>query len=265
MRGIANRTIHRLTADGCSEPTLDEVVVEEPLAITLASEPWLTTMRTPGEDEALVAGLLLAEGLIASAADVSAIVRCPPDPEDPDRGDTLDVRPGPGHVFAPETRRTVMNSACGVCGRAQIDDLLLRSRVGEGPVSKTHLLAAPDHLQAWQKSFPRTGAIHAAVLLDANGQPIAGAEDVGRHNAVDKAIGRALLDGHLASASILVVSARAGFEIVQKAVVAGLDAVVAVSGPSSLAIDLATKTGLVLLGFARSGRANLYAGSARLV
>ena len=256
--GIGSRARVRLSGAPASE---DAVVVEEPLALTIDGERWLTVMRTPGEDPDLVLGLLFAEGCIDEARDVSAIVRCA-EPDDP--ADVLDVRSGPGRVITAPPRATLSSSACGVCGRERIDDLLPRSRVGTGAVARSVLRGAPARLRPHQPRFAATGALHGAALLDDDGEVLAAAEDVGRHNAVDKVFGRALREERLPRAHVLVVSARGGFEIVQKAVVAGVDAVVCVSGASSLAIDLARAAGLVLVAFARDGDGNVYAGEDRL-
>ncbi|HJK91948.1 MAG TPA: formate dehydrogenase accessory sulfurtransferase FdhD [Polyangiaceae bacterium LLY-WYZ-15_(1-7)] len=265
-RGIARRALHRVGADGpLGERALDEVVLEEPLEVRLAGEPWVTTMRTPGDDPALVLGLLHAEGLVRRARDVARVAPCGT-PGEPGWENTIDVAPGPGVVFDAAVRRgTLVSAACGVCGRATVDDLVGRLEPPRAlPLSRPLLLGAPDALAEHQPTFRRTGALHGAALLDAEGRRLASAEDVGRHNAVDKVVGRLLREERLARAAVLVVSGRVGFEIVQKAAVARVPALVAVSGPSSLAVDLAARAGLVLAAFVRGGRMNVYAGAERL-
>lgn len=258
-KGICRRRVHRRRG-AAWEDAEDEVVVEEPLQIRLAGEPFVTTMRTPGDDEALALGLLWAEGVIASLDDVSAIVRCG-EPGD----QVLDVRPGPGVAFDLDRLRrgTLTSASCGVCGRAQIEDLLARVPEVEGDeVGVEVLRAAARALQEGQPRFARTGALHAAAIFDAAGELLTSAEDVGRHNAVDKAVG-AMLRRSTAGA-ILMVSGRTSFEIVQKAACARLAVVAAVGGPTSLAIDLADRVGLTLVGFLRGERMNVYTHAARL-
>ncbi len=258
-KGVGQRRVHRRQASTWTVDE-DEVVVEAPLQIRLAGEPFVTTMRTPGDDEALVLGLLWAEGVISSLDDVTAIVRCG------ELGDqVIDVRPGPGIAFDLERfrRGTLTSASCGVCGRAQIDDLLTRVPVvGGGAVEVEVLQAAARVLEEGQPRFARTGALHAAAIFDATGGLVASAEDVGRHNAVDKAVGAMLRRD--ATGAILMVSGRTSFEIVQKAACARLAVVAAVGGPTSLAIDLADRAGLTLVGFLREERMNVYAHADRL-
>ncbi len=258
-QGITRRRVHRRDGSDwvCEE---DEVVVEAPLQIRLAGEPFVTTMRTPGDDEALVLGLLWSEGVIARLDEVSAIARCG-EPGD----EVLDVRPGPGIAFDLDRLRrgTLTSASCGVCGRAQIDDLLARvPRVGAAVVDADTVCAAARSLGDAQPRFARTGALHAAAVFDAAGQPVSSAEDVGRHNAVDKAVGTMLRSE--ASGAVLVVSGRTSFEIVQKAACARIGVVAAVGGPTSLAIDLAEQAGVALIGFLRGERMNVYTHPQRL-
>ena len=268
-RGIERR--ERSAYDGgLGAPVSDELVVEAPLSIRIAGEVLVTTMRTPGDDSALALGFLFAEGLIGRARDLGTVAHCGR-PGEEGYGNALEITAGPGAVLdldrlAASRRGTLVSSSCGVCGRASIDDLM--ARVGERPVGPSVdpelLVRAPDILRSGQPAFARTGAIHAAAVLDAAGTLLALAEDVGRHNAVDKVVGRLLRREALAPGQILVVSGRTSFDIVQKAAVAGFEAVVAVSGPSTLAVDLAERSGLVLAGFARGGRMNVYAHPERL-
>ncbi len=246
----------------------DELAVEEPLEIRVASEPLAITMRTPGHDHELVAGFLLAEGLIQSRADLGGIHHCAR-PGSEGAHNTIDVLPAPGAVLELDaTRRgTLTSSACGMCGRKLIEDLLerLRPPAPSPPFSRSFIAGLSSELAQQQPSFQRTGGLHAAgVALNGSGLCVV-REDVGRHNAVDKAIGRLLLDARLpALGALLVVSGRVSFEIVQKALAAGLAGVVGVSAPSSLAVSTASRFGLLLCGFARGEAFNVYAGRERL-
>jgi FdhD protein len=246
----------------------DELAVEEPLEIRVAGEPLAVTMRTPGHDHELVAGFLLAEGLIHSRADLGGIHHCARLGTE-GAHNSIDVLPAPGAVLAIETTRrgTLTTSSCGVCGRQMIDDLLerLRPSAPAPPFERSFIAGLSGELQRHQPTFQRTGGLHAAgIALAATGLRVV-REDVGRHNAVDKAIGRLLLDGELPLlGAILVVSGRTSFEIVQKALAAGLSGVVGVSAPSSLAVSTAARFGLLLCGFARGDAFNVYAGAERL-
>jgi FdhD protein len=242
----------------------DEVAIEEPLEIRIAGDSIAITMRTPGDDHDLVLGFLFAEGIVGSLDDIGSIAHCGR-PGDEGFGNAIDVIPAPGTVLDPERSRrgTLTTSACGVCGRQSIDDLL--SRIAPVPpgerVDPASLERAMVALRGTQTSFARTGGLHAAALFDSEGLLLANAEDVGRHNAVDKVVGR--LVRVQAKASLLVVSGRVSFEIVQKAAVARVGAVAGISAPTSLAIDLAERAGIGLAGFVRDGRANVYSSSAR--
>lgn len=250
------------------EPHPDEVAVEEPLEIRVAGDPLAVTMRTPGHDHELVAGFLLAEGLIRTRADLGGIQHCGRAQTDGARN-TIDVLPAPGAVLAVEfTRRgTLTTAACGVCGRQMIDDLLNRMQPAppSAPFNRSFVAGLSSELAKQQPSFERTGGLHAAGLARERGGLCVVREDIGRHNAVDKAIGRLLLDDQLpAPGALLVVSGRTSFEIVQKALAAGLSGVVGVSAPSSLAVSTAARFGLLLCGFARGDTFNVYAGAERL-
>jgi FdhD protein len=246
----------------------DELAVEEPLEIRIAGEALAVTMRTPGHDHELVAGFLLAEGLIRSRADLGGIHHCAR-PGSAGAHNTIDVLPAPGAVLELEAARraTLTTSACGLCGRKLIDDLLerLQPAAPAASFSQSFIAGLESELQKQQPSFQRTGGLHAAgIALNGAGLCVV-REDVGRHNAVDKAIGRLLLDGRLpAPKAVLVVSGRTSFEIVQKALAAGLSAVVGVSAPSSLAVATARRFGLLLCGFARGDAFNVYSGVERL-
>lgn len=255
------------------EAHAEEVAVEEPLEIRISGEALAITMRTPGSDRELVLGFLLAEGVIASERDVASIAHCGRT-TDEGRENTIDVTLAPG-VRPPideETgmlarRGTIVSSACGVCGRRSIDDLLARAAPlppgGRAPLSV--ITEAVRALRDRQPIFARTGGCHAASLVSFAGEHVATFEDVGRHNAVDKVVGARVRRGALPLRDhLLVVSGRASFEIVQKALAAGIPAVASVSAPSSLAIELARRGGLALAGFVRDDAVTIYAGAERI-
>lgn len=248
----------------------DRVVVEEPLELRIGGEAFSVTMRTPGDDIDLVHGLLHGEGVITGPEDIAVARYC--DGVGPDGLNTynvIDVQLAVG-VRPPDPglrRNVVTNSACGVCGATSIEQVVRDRRSGPStaPISPEALLRGPELLRAGQPAFDRTGGVHAAGLLTADGAMAAVREDVGRHNAADKVIGHALRQGWLpAPDTILVVSSRASFELVQKAVLAGFGALVAVSAPTSLAIELAEESGLLLAGFVRDDRMNVYTQTDRL-
>ena len=233
----------------------DEVAVEEPLEIRVDGVPLTVTMRTPGHDEELALGFLHGEGLIdeAHAAGLT----------DDFAANTVEVQ-GP-LARDPGERRFYTTSSCGVCGKGALEEVAVHApQTGPGPhVERARLAVLPDHLR--QPTFERTGGLHATGLFTAGGELLIVREDVGRHNAMDKVIGRALLDGLLPLAtSILCVSGRLSFELVQKAAVAGAPILVGVGAPSSLAIELAADRGMTLGGFARRGRINIYTGADRV-
>jgi FdhD protein len=250
----------------------DRVAVEEPLQIRVTGEPIATTMRTPGSDHELVAGFLFSEGLIRSARELGTLAPCGRPGED-GYGNVIDVSPGPGTTFdldsAERVRRSsVTSAACGVCGRRSIDDLLARRGRLSDPFRfpSSRLLELTAGLREKQQVFAHTGGLHAAALASAQGAYRVVREDIGRHNAVDKVVGRLLLDDALpASDVVLVVSGRTSFEIVQKALMAQIPIVVGVSAPSSLAVATAARANLTLVGFARDDSFNVYAGQERLV
>ncbi len=257
-------------AQGELEARRDALSVEEPLELRISGDPLLVTMRTPGHDHELAAGLLLAEGLIRSAADLSAMAHCGR-PGEEGYGNALEVTLASGVVIDEtrfEARRgTTLNASCGVCGRRSIDDLTR----GLAPLDAAPRFAASmlseltGKLREQQPNFARTGGLHAAGIASSEGVYRVVREDIGRHNAADKAIGRLLLDGALpASNAVLVLSGRASFEIVAKAWRAGITALACVSAPSSLAVALAARANLLLLGFARDQAFNVYAGVNRL-
>lgn len=254
----------------------DELAVEEPLEVRIgaedgaggdASESLAVIMRTPGQDDELVAGFLYTEGLIAGHEELMGFA--PGSDEDGLPSDNvLEVRAAPGVRLARRvheegySRRFVVNTSCGVCGKNSVAAAcaaLPPLPDGEMRVDPAVLYALPERLRAEQRVFAHTGGLHAAGLFDADGNLLALREDVGRHNAVDKLIGRALLDGRLPLAErILMVSGRLSFEIVLKALAAGLPVVAAVSAPSSLAVDLAQASNVTLAGFLRGTSMNVY-------
>lgn len=252
----------------------DRLAVEEPLEIRVSGPDGATTlgvtMRTPGSDMELVAGLLLAEGLVDGVEDLARIAYCVGERT----GDAVQRynvvtaalrRPARG---ARRERRMTTSTSCGVCGTASIEALRAVGHppVRPGPtVALDWLCQLPEAMRRQQRSFDDTGTVHAAGLAEAGGSLLAVREDVGRHNAVDKVVGWAMLAGRLPRAALaLAVSGRVSFEIVQKALRAGITVVVAVSGATSLAVSLAEDSGITLVGFARGGRCTVYAGPQRL-
>jgi FdhD protein len=254
----------------------DAVVAEEPLQLSLGGERLSVVMRTPGNDVELALGLLFAEGVIGAAGDVRDIRISAESGEaepalkitaDLVESNEIDVRLGAEPRRRPD-RSMLASSACGVCGAVMIEDLKRGlSALPPGPAVEARLVTAlVERLRSSQGVFERTGGLHGAALFTSGGALICGREDVGRHNAVDKVVGRALLDGALpAHDTILLVSGRAGYEIVQKSIAAGIPIVAAVGAPTSLAVALAREFGQTLAGFLRGERFNLYSGPDRLV
>ncbi len=259
-------------ASGARLDRPDTVAVEEPLEVRVGKDPVATTMRTPGDDFDLAIGHLLTEGLLHAADEVSTLMHCTDVGEDGlPTYNVVEVALSPGAVLhrAPRERTESMTSACGVCGSASVDDVRTRSRFAvadDALVLDPGVIASlPDALREQQPVFDRTGGVHAAGLASADGHFLAVREDVGRHNAVDKVVGAVARDRELPfTATILVVSARASFEIVQKAAMAGVPAVVAVGAPSSLAVELATEAGITLVAFTRPPRFSVYSRPDRL-
>ena len=245
----------RLTARITREGQEDRVAVEEPLEIRVGGEPLAVTMRTPGHDEELALGFLYGEGLIDA-----------PRPAGPTADFAANVVDVEGPLLRdPGERRFYTTSSCGVCGKGALEEVAVHAPPpAPGPRVARELLAAlPDRLE--QPEFARTGGLHATGLFDATGELLLAREDVGRHNAMDKVVGRALLDGLVPlSDKLLCVSGRLSFELVQKAAVAGAPVLVGVGAPSSLAVALAADRGLTLGGFARRGKLNVYTGLERV-
>ncbi|OPF81359.1 sulfurtransferase FdhD [Streptomyces antioxidans] len=265
--------------DGAVSTRPDTLVAEEPLEIRLNGKPLAITMRTPGDDFALAAGFLVSEGVLGRADELANIVYCAGATQDGSNTyNVVDVTLAPG-VPVPDItleRNVYTTSSCGLCGKASLDAVRTTARwpLADGPgdaggpavrIEPGTLSALPDRLRAAQRVFDRTGGLHAAALFTPDGELLDLREDVGRHNAVDKLVGRALQQGLLPlSGSVLMVSGRASFELAQKAVMAGIPVLAAVSAPSSLAVDLAAETGLTLVGFLRGTSMNVYAGEQRL-
>ncbi|AWK12097.1 formate dehydrogenase accessory sulfurtransferase FdhD [Streptomyces spongiicola] len=259
--------------DGAATARPDTLVAEEPLEIRLNGRPLAITMRTPGDDFALAAGFLVSEGVVGSASELRSIVYCAGARDDgTNTYNVVDVRLAPG-VPVPDItleRNVYTTSSCGLCGKASLDAVRTSTRfpVADAPpvrIGPGLLSGLPDRLRAAQRVFDRTGGLHAAALFSEKGELLDVREDVGRHNAVDKLIGRAVREDLLPlSRVILLVSGRASFELAQKAVMAGIPVLAAVSAPSSLAVDLAAESGLTLVGFLRGPDMNVYAGEERI-
>jgi FdhD protein len=280
----ASVSVHVVRRDGAATARdRDSLTAEEPLEIRLreesgAAERFVVTMRTPGDDDDLAVGLLFGEGVIAGIGDVAAIG----EPDEPGLAPELArnvrvVTLAPGSARRAPRRATVMGSACGVCGKTSVFDVIAlaaaaRARACQAPsgaavpdltIPAALLTRLPDLLRERQSVFASTGGIHAAGFFEADGTLVVAREDVGRHNATDKAVG-ALLRERRPTPPILLVSGRLGFEIAQKAALAGARIVAAVSAPTSLAVELAEEAGLTVVGFLRGTRFNVYAHPERI-
>lgn len=272
-RITTRKRITRITLGEQSVRREDVLAVEEPLEIRVGGEPLSITMRTPGNDFDLAAGFLVGEGVIAHAAELASIRYCAGTTETGENTfNVLDVELAAG-VAAPDpglARNFYMTSSCGLCGRASIDAVLTKSTHGTAAddlVLDAELLATfPDRLREGQDVFEKTGGLHAAGLFDGRtGELLVLREDVGRHNAVDKVIGWALGAGFLPlRGMVLMVSGRASFELTQKASMAGIPVLAAISAPSSLAVDLAQDVGMTVVGFLRGRSMVVYSGEQRI-
>jgi len=263
--------------DGAAVERDDEVAGEEPLEVRVEPFParpaerfrLAVTMRTPGADFELAAGFLVSEGVVRRREDLRQIAYCT-DPDEPQRYNIVHVALAPGVPFDAERfrRNVYTTSSCGVCGKAAIEQVAAqvpRRPVGSFRVGGELLGSLPGRISSAQRVFGRTGGLHAAALFRPNGELILLREDVGRHNAVDKVVGTRLLAGALPDhGTVLLVTGRAGFELVQKAAVAGIPFLAAIGAPSTLAVSLAQAQGMTLVGFLRSGRFNVYSGSERV-
>jgi FdhD protein len=270
-RTTSKRRIDKIS-NGVATSRGDTLVAEEPLEIRLNGQSLVITMRTPGDDFELAAGFLVSEGVVSRREDVRTIRYCLGAVAD--EGNTynvVDVQLDPD-VELPEftlERNFYATSSCGLCGKASLDAVTTTAQWtvrDDDLMLDTDLLATyPERLRSAQRVFNRTGGLHAAGLFTPEGELIYLREDVGRHNAVDKLVGRALLDDRLPLRhTLLLVSGRASFELVQKAAMAGIPALAAVSAPSSLAVDLAEDVGMTLVGFLRGSSMNIYAGRQRV-
>jgi len=270
-RLTARRPVLRIDADG-RRRVQDTLAGEEPLELRVDGRALSVTMRTPGHDVELAHGFLLTEGVIAGSSEVLTGRYCD-SVDDTGRNtyNVLDIALAPG-VAPPDAsveRNFYTTSSCGVCGKAALDAARLSTRFppGADPVTVTPALLSglPDALRGAQRIFPSTGGLHAAGLFTADGELLVAREDVGRHNAVDKVLGWALLDGRVpAKGTVLMVYGRASFELVQKAGMAGVPVLAAVSAPSSLAVELAVELGMTLVGFLRGTSMNVYSGTQRI-
>jgi FdhD protein len=270
-RVTVRRRVLRLAGGGQAEHP-DTLVAEEPLEVRVGGRPISVTMRTPGDDFDLVAGFLVTEGIVRAAEQIATLRYCVGTGEDgTNTYNVIDAVLAPG-TAVPElalTRNFYTTSSCGICGKASIDAIrtLADYDVSGDPLTLDPevLAGLPDTLRAAQRVFARTGGLHAAGLFSGDGALLALREDVGRHNAVDKVVGWAAREGRLPlRGRVLLVSGRASFELTQKALMAGIPALAAVSAPSSLAVQLAEESGMSLVGFLRGESMNVYAGAHRV-
>jgi FdhD protein len=272
-RITARKPILTLHVDGRERRRPDTLAVEEPLEIRVGGAPLAVTMRTPGHDVELAAGFLVSEGVISRGEQFAGAIHC----GGPGTGgventyNVLDVTLAAGvRPPSPDIARSFYTtSSCGVCGKASIDAVRTVSRhsPGDDPavVTAEALAAMPNRLRAAQKVFAATGGLHGAALFDADGVLLAAREDIGRHNAVDKVVGWAVENERVPlTGTVLLVSGRASFELTQKAVMAGIPILAAVSAPSSLAVDLASQAGLTLVAFLRGRSMNVYTRTDRV-
>ena len=273
QRTVARLNIHRYES-GRLAPKHDHLAVEEPLEIRLGSESLTVTMRTPGNDFELAAGFLFTEGIVGEPRDIESITYCVDEHQEYNIL-TVELRPWVTLDLGRHTHSFSAGAACGLCGKTSIEAVRVRipspltgEGQGEGENLRIHaplIAALPAVVQKKQSGFQRTGGLHAAWLCAPDGRLISYREDVGRHNAVDKLIGEQFMAGKAPLRNqIMVLSGRAGFELVQKAAVAGVPVVVAIGAPSSLAADLAKEVGMTLIGFARGDSFNIYSAPDRL-
>jgi FdhD protein len=259
MASVSIQNIARWTA-GHVQQVSESLAMEEPLEIRVRGRAITVTMRTPGEDEDLAAGFLFTEGIIRSRGDILQMQPCTQLSEDGRENNVLNVLLAPDVAvdFARLTRHLFAASSCGICGKASIDAIRGCFAPIDSPVeiATSTLLALPEKMREAQRAFDSTGGIHAAALFGSTGNLIVAREDVGRHNAVDKAIGHGLMNS--LPADVLMVSGRTSFEILQKSLAARIPIVAAVSAPSSLAVEFAREMGQTLIGFLRENRMNIY-------
>jgi FdhD protein len=258
-------------SDGHLTPKDDYLAAEEPLEIRVGQNPLSVTMRTPGHDQELAAGFLLTEGFIQTREQILSLENVEPTTEDNiKRGNVIEATLSSDATpdFEKMRRHFFASSSCGICGKASIDAIRSRLLTTPNPdfrIDSELLTELPEALRAAQDVFQRTGGLHAAALFDTSGHLLVVREDIGRHNAVDKVIGWALLDHRVPLGNaVLLVSGRGGFEIVQKALVAGIPVLASVSAPSSLAVQLARELRMTLVGFLRGRRFVIYSGEERI-
>ncbi len=274
-RGSKTKARVRVVEDGRMRVRPDTLATEEPMEIRLltggARQTVAVTMRTPGADFELAAGFLYGEGIVSSPEDIKKISYCVDSDLDAEQQYNIvnvELRGGREYDLRSLERHFYTSSACGVCGKASLEQLELRGCpvIPQGPeISAGTIYSLPGKLREAQGLFEATGGLHAAALFDANGKLLALREDVGRHNATDKLVGWALLEGRLPlSGHVVMVSGRSSFEILQKCLTAGVPVVCAISAPSSLAVDVARQFGMTLVGFLRGGKFNVYAGFERV-
>jgi FdhD protein len=274
-RGSKTKARVRVVEDGRMRVRPDTLATEEPMEIRLltggARQTVAVTMRTPGADFELAAGFLYGEGIVSSPDNIKKISYCVDSDLDAEQQYNIvnvELRGGREYDLRSLERHFYTSSACGVCGKASLEQLELRGCpvIPPGPeVSAGTIYSLPGKLREAQGLFDATGGLHAAALFDKNGELLALREDVGRHNATDKLVGWAFLEGRLPlSDHVVMVSGRSSFEILQKCLTAGVPVVCAISAPSSLAVDVAKEFGMTLVGFLREGRFNVYAGSDRI-
>src|SRR5216110_2837848 len=261
--GIGSQKIIRRKRDGELEYLPDDLTIEEPLEIRIGRKVLATTMRTPGHDEELAAGFLVSEAIVRARDEIAQISA------DRDNRVTIDLKGGVKLKLNSTRRFGTISSSCGLCGKTSIDAIRQNFpaiTAKEIRIDIETLLSLPEKLRNAQSDFARTGGIHAAGIFDVNGELKIAREDIGRHNAVDKVIGRSLLDGTLPSGRhVLLVSGRASFEIVQKTLAAGIPIIAAVSAPSSLAVDFARESNQTLIGFLRPPAFNIYSHIERVI
>ena len=259
---VAREWIQRVRGDACDRVE-DELAIEEPLEIRVDGQPLAVTMRTPGEDEELAAGFLAGEGLIARPDDVDSV-----GPTADLVANTIDVRTRDGLRRDPGARSFYTTSSCGVCGKGALESVRVEVGAVSAPraVDRELVQAAPGRARAEQAAFARTGGLHATALFEADGgELVVVREDVGRHNAMDKALGSQLLSGRWPLPGVVAcLSGRASFELVQKAALAQLAGIVAVGAPSSLAVELARERAMLLCGFVKHDSLNVYSGTLRM-
>jgi len=247
----------------------DRVSIEEPLEIRVGAETMAVTMRTPGDDFDLAAGWLLAEGIVRRPEEIVRLEHCREVRSPEEEGNVVIVRTTePASASLDRARRLLLtSSSCGLCGKGSIESLrgAFPPVASDAVVDPDVLRTLPERLRAAQADFAETGGLHGAGVFSLAGELLAAREDIGRHNAVDKVLGSLFREGRLPlSRSVLTVSGRASFEIVQKALAAAIPIVAAVSAPSSLAVDLAAESGMALVAFFRNGAFNVYSGAERL-